>query len=102
MPVDQPPELANLHNVRTFPTVLAIFLAVLGAVAIGHALFSSVYRRRRDFAVMQSLGVTRSGVRAMVAAQATVVGVAGLADRCADRSDRRSCRLAGHHASACR
>jgi ABC-type antimicrobial peptide transport system permease subunit len=27
---------------------------------------------------MQSLGVTRSGVRAMIAAQATVVGVAGL------------------------
>jgi ABC-type lipoprotein release transport system permease subunit len=78
VPVDQPLELTNLHNVRTLPTVLAIFLAVLGAVAIGHALFSSVYRRRRDFAVMQSLGVTRGGVRAMVAAQATVVGVAGL------------------------
>jgi ABC-type lipoprotein release transport system permease subunit len=77
-PVDQPLELANLHNVRTLPTVLAIFLAVLGAVAIGHALFSSVYRRRRDFAVLQSLGVTRGGVRAMIAAQATVVGVAGL------------------------
>jgi ABC-type lipoprotein release transport system permease subunit len=78
MPVDQPFELANLHNVKTLPTVLAIFLAVLGAVAVGHALFSSVYRRRRDFAVMQSLGVTRGGVRAMIAAQATVVGVAGL------------------------
>lgn len=77
-PVDQPLELANLHNVRTLPTVLAIFLAVLGAIAIGHALFSSVYRRRRDFAVMRSLGITGRGVRAMVAAQATVVGVAGL------------------------
>ena len=78
MPVDQPFELTNLHNVRTLPTVLAIFLAVLGAVAVGHALFSSVYRRRRDFAVMQSLGVTRGGVRAMITAHATVVGVAGL------------------------
>ena len=97
IPVDQPLELANLHNVRTLPTVLAIFLAVLGAVAVGHALFSSVYRRRRDFAVMQSLGITRSGVRAMIAAQATVVGIAGLVGRCADRSDRRSCRLASHH-----
>jgi ABC-type antimicrobial peptide transport system permease subunit len=77
-PVDQPLELANLHNVRTLPTVLAIFLAVLGAIAVGHALFSSVYRRRRDFAVVQSLGITRTGVRAMIAAQATVVGIAGL------------------------
>jgi len=78
MPVDQPSELANLHNVRTLPTVLASFLAVLGAIAVGHALLSSIYRRRRDFAVMQSLGITRGGVRAMIAAQATVVGIAGL------------------------
>lgn len=78
VPVDQPLELANLHNVRTLPTVLAIFLAVLGAVAVGHALFSSVYRRRRDFAVLQSLGVTRGGVRGMITAHATVVGLAGL------------------------
>ena len=77
-PADQPLELVNLHNVRRLPTVLAIFLAVLGAVAVGHALFSSVYRRRRDFAVLQSLGVTRSGVRGMITAQATVVGLAGL------------------------
>jgi ABC-type lipoprotein release transport system permease subunit len=78
IPADQPLELANLHNVRTLPTVLAIFLAALGAIAVGHALFSSVYRRRRDFAVLQSLGVTRGGVRAMITAQATVVGSAGL------------------------
>ena len=71
-------ELANLHYVRRLPTVLAVFLAVLGTVAVGHALFSSVYRRRREFAVLQSLGITRRGVRAMVAAQATVVGFAGL------------------------
>ena len=77
-PVDQPLELSNLHNIRTLPTVLSVFLAVLGAVAIGHALFSSVYRRRRDLAVMQSMGVTRRGVRLMIAAQATVVGVAGI------------------------
>jgi ABC-type antimicrobial peptide transport system permease subunit len=60
------------------PTVLVIFLTVLGVVAVGHALFSSVYRRRRDFAVLQSLGFTRGGVRAMIASQATVVGLAGL------------------------
>jgi ABC-type lipoprotein release transport system permease subunit len=77
-PADQPLELANLHNVRTLPTVLAVFLAVLGAVAVGHALFSSAYRRRRDFAVLQALGVTRRGIRAIVTTQATVVGAAGL------------------------
>ncbi|MCU1501851.1 MAG: hypothetical protein JWM12_1205 [Ilumatobacteraceae bacterium] len=75
---DKPLELENLHNVRTLPTVLAAFLALLGTIAVGHALFSSVYRRRRDFAVLQALGVTRSGVRAMITSQATVVGIAGL------------------------
>jgi hypothetical protein len=77
-PAEQPGELINLHNVRTLPTVLAIFLTFLGVVAVGHALFSSVSRRRRDFAVLQSLGFTRGDVRAMIAAQATVVGIAGL------------------------
>ena len=77
-PVDRPLELTNLHNVRTLPTVLAGFLAVLGTIAIGHALFSSVYRRRRDLAVMQSLGVTGRGLRLMIVTQATVVGVAGI------------------------
>jgi ABC-type lipoprotein release transport system permease subunit len=79
MPAEEPLELGNLHYVRRLPNVLAVFLAVLGTIAVGHALFSSVYRRRRDFAVLQSLGVTRRGVGAMVAAHATVVGVAGLA-----------------------
>jgi ABC-type lipoprotein release transport system permease subunit len=77
-PAEQPGELINLHNVRMLPMVLAIFLTFLGVVAVGHALFSSVSRRRRDFAVLQSLGFTRGGVRAMIAAQATVVGLAGL------------------------
>lgn len=77
-PVEQPYELANLRNVRTLPTLLAVFLAVLGSLAVGHALFSSVYRRRRDFAVLQSLGVTRTGVRGMIATYATVVALAGL------------------------
>jgi ABC-type lipoprotein release transport system permease subunit len=76
--VDKPSELTNLHNVRTLPTVLAVFLAVLGAVAVGHALFSSVHRRKRDFAVMESLGVTRGGVRAIITTQATVVAIAGV------------------------
>jgi ABC-type lipoprotein release transport system permease subunit len=77
-PAELPMELTNLHNIRRLPTVLAIFLTVLGVVAVGHALFSSVRRRRKDFAIMRSLGITRPGTRLILAAQGSVVAIVGL------------------------
>lgn len=77
-PVSEPQELANLANVRRLPTLLAALLSILGAVAVGHALFSSVRRRRREFAVLRALGVTRGGARAILASHGTAVGVVGL------------------------
>ena len=77
-PAELPSELTNLHNVRRLPTTLAIFLTVLGIAAVGHALFSSVRRRRRDLAVLRALGMTRSGSRWILAVQGTVVALVGL------------------------
>ena len=50
-----------LHNVGRLPNVLAAFLGPLGIVAVGHALFSSVRQRRRDFAVLPPARVTAAG-----------------------------------------
>lgn len=75
---DRPEELSNLHNVKALPTVLATFLTVLGVVAVGHVLFSSVRRRRRDFAVLRALGVTRGGVRGILSAHGCTVAIVGL------------------------
>jgi ABC-type lipoprotein release transport system permease subunit len=78
-PVDVPEELVNLHQVRALPAVLAAFLAFVGVAAVAYGLFSSVRRRRRDFAVLAALGVTRRGAGLIVAAQAIVVAVVGAA-----------------------
>jgi ABC-type lipoprotein release transport system permease subunit len=75
---ERPEELGNLHNVRSLPTILAVFLTVLGVLAVGHGLFSSVRRRGKDFAVLRSLGITRGGARVILCTQGTVVALAGL------------------------
>jgi hypothetical protein len=69
---------ANLDGVRWVPFALAGFLAVLALGAVGHALASTVRRRRRDLAVLRTLGLTPGQARATVAWQAVTLGVVGL------------------------
>jgi ABC-type lipoprotein release transport system permease subunit len=76
---ERPEELANLHNVRALPTVLAVFLTVLAVLAVGHSLLTSVRRRRKEFAVLHALGITRGGARVILAAHGSAVALAGLA-----------------------
>jgi FtsX-like permease family len=73
-----PVELTNLRNVRTLPVVLAAFLALLAIAASWHVLMTSTRVRRREFAILRSLGFTRRGMRAVLSAQATTIGAVGL------------------------
>ena len=73
-----PPELTNLRNVRTLPVVLAAFLAVLAVAALSHVLLTSAQRRRRDFAVLRAVGLTRTGGRVVLNWQGTAIGFVGL------------------------
>ena len=52
---------------------------ILGVVAMGHSLFSTVRRRNRDFAVLRALGITRGGSRVIVASLSSTVAIVGLA-----------------------
>jgi hypothetical protein len=70
-------EVENLARVGGLPFVLAGLLAILGVGTIAHTLVSSVRHRRRDLAVLKTLGFVRGQVRATVAWQAT--GFAALA-----------------------
>jgi hypothetical protein len=76
--VAAPLEVERLDQIDRMPLVLGTFLAVVGAIAVGHLLVTSVRRRRRDFAVLKSIGFTRRQVLATVSWQATTVAVAGL------------------------
>jgi hypothetical protein len=64
-------EVENLARVGGLPYVLAGLLALLGVGTIAHTLVSSIRHRRRDLAVLKTLGFVRGQVRATVAWQAT-------------------------------
>jgi ABC-type lipoprotein release transport system permease subunit len=73
-----PDEVENLRRVSGLPFLLAGLLGVLGAATLGHLLVTSVRRRRRDLAVLKTLGFVRRQVSAAVAWQATILAVLAL------------------------
>ena len=73
-----PAGVANLDEVDRFPRALAAFLGLLGVVVVGHALLSSPRRRRRDLAVLRTLGLVRRQVGATLAVQAAAITAVGL------------------------
>jgi putative ABC transport system permease protein len=77
--VQRPAEIANYGRLRTTPLVLAGVLAGLAVATVTHALVASVRRRRRDFAILKTLGFARRQVSATVAWQASTLLVIALA-----------------------
>ncbi len=75
---DKPTDVVNFGHVQNLPVVLAAVLALLAAATIGHLLVSSVRRRRRDLAVLKTLGFVRRQVTAAVWWQATTLVVIAL------------------------
>jgi predicted lysophospholipase L1 biosynthesis ABC-type transport system permease subunit len=73
-----PSELANLERVRALPWALAAFLAVVALIAIVHAVVSTVRRRRRDLAVLRTLGLLDRQLAALVRWQAATFAAIGL------------------------
>jgi ABC-type lipoprotein release transport system permease subunit len=75
----EPSTLVDFGRVRSLPIVLAALLAALGLATITHVLVSSVHRRRRDLAVLRTMGFTGRDIRAVVIWQALTLGVLSLA-----------------------
>jgi hypothetical protein len=74
-----PVEIDRLRQVNWLPATLAALFGGLALLAVGHALITSVRRRRPELALLKTLGFTRRQVRATVAWQATTIGTVGLA-----------------------
>ena len=89
-----PAEIDRLHQVDWLPVSLAILLGGLALFAVGHAIVASVHRRRRELALLKTLGFERRQVRATVGWQATTIGVRSRDSRRARRRDRRRVCLA--------
>jgi hypothetical protein len=72
----RPGDVAAYGRVRSTPLLLAGLLAVLGAGVLAHLLVTSIRSRRREFAVLKTLGFTRRQLAVTVACLATtLVGI---------------------------
>ena len=76
--VQQPAEIVNYRSTGATPVILASGLAAGAGMALGLTLVASVRRRRRDLALLKTLGFTRRQLAATVAWQASVAAVIGV------------------------
>ena len=78
LPATPPPEVRDLSGATALPLALALVLMLLACGTIAHTLLTSVRQRRRELAVLKTLGFVTRQVRATVAWQATAIAGAGL------------------------
>jgi ABC-type antimicrobial peptide transport system permease subunit len=76
--VQRPAEIVNYQSTGATPGILAAGLAAGAIVALGLTLAASVRGRRRDFALLKTLGFTRRQLAVTVAWQASVAAVIGV------------------------
>ena len=67
------PAIANVARVRAIPFMLAAVLAALALLTVGHVMVTSMRGRRRDFAILRSLGADRRWITSAVHWQATAL-----------------------------
>ncbi len=76
--VQRPAQIVDYRSIGTTPVLLAAALA-LGAVgALAVTLITSVRRRRRDLAILKTLGLTRRTAASAIIYQASVDAVVGV------------------------
>jgi ABC-type antimicrobial peptide transport system permease subunit len=76
--VQRPAEIINYGSLGTTPALLGGALALGAAIAFGLTLVSSVRRRRREVALLKTLGFTRRQLAAVVAWQSSVAVALGV------------------------
>jgi FtsX-like permease family len=74
----RPGAILTYGEVRRTPLLLAGLLGLLGAGVLVHLLVTSVRARRRDLAILKTIGFTRRQIATTVAAQATTLVLVAL------------------------
>jgi ABC-type antimicrobial peptide transport system permease subunit len=74
----RPGDIQSYADVRDTPLVLAAVLALLAVGTLAHVLITGVRRRRRDLAVLKTLGLTRSQLLRVVSCQASALAMVAL------------------------
>ena len=91
--VQRPAEIVNYRSMGATPALLAGGLALGAITALGLTLATSVRRRRRDLALLKTLGFTRRQLAAAVAWQASVAALRRHRRRHAPRHRARALAL---------
>jgi hypothetical protein len=76
LPLEKPAVIVNVDRVRAVPYVIAAILGVLVLLNLAHQLIVSTQRRRRDLAVLRSLGADGRWTAAVVHLQASAFTLA--------------------------
>jgi FtsX-like permease family len=66
-------ELSTLNEIGNLPLALAGILVLMAAATLAHTLVTSIRRRRRDLAVLKTVGFSRRQLFATVAWQASTI-----------------------------
>jgi ABC-type antimicrobial peptide transport system permease subunit len=74
----RPSDIKDYASVRDTPLVLAAVLIVFAVGTLAHVLLTGVRRRRRDLALLKTLGFARSQVLGVVAWEASAFAVVAL------------------------
>jgi putative ABC transport system permease protein len=72
----EPPEIIDARSMRSFPAIVAGLLQAAGIVMLSTAVALSVRARRRELAVLRTLGFTGRQLRRSVRVQATATTTA--------------------------
>jgi hypothetical protein len=75
---ERPANVVSLASIAGLPVVLSGLLALMAAATLAHTLASSTRRRRRDLAILKSLGFGRWQLRQALAWQATTIAAIAL------------------------
>ncbi len=75
----RPTDIQNYTGVRDTPLALCAVLTLLAVGTLAHVLLTGVRRRRRDLAVLKTLGLVRSQVLRVVSWQASALAATALA-----------------------
>lgn len=77
-PSETPADVVSFGQVRNLPIALGAILGLVAAATLAYTIASSVRRRRRDLAILKTLGFEKRQVRATVAWQATALVAAAI------------------------
>jgi hypothetical protein len=75
---ERPANVVSLASIAGVPVALSALLALIAAGTLAHTLASSTRRRRRDLAILKSLGFLRRQVWHAVGWQATTIAATAL------------------------